>query len=211
MKTSDLVQLLAGDPVVGSPPGRTLARLLLPAMLTAIALFILIAGLRPDLWQRLESPRLVFKIVVNLLLGIAGGGMLLQLSRPQSNPAPWRSGLLAVVALLGVAVLLELAMLPREQWWTAARGQNAAWCLRIIPLLAMAPLVAALWAARQGAPGNPAQAGAAAGLLAAGLGGMLYALHCTDDSPLFVGLWYGLATCMVTAVGAAVGARLLRW
>ena len=54
-------------------------------------------------------------------------------------------------------------------------------------------------------------AGAAAGLLAAGIGATLYATHCQSDSPLFVAVWYVIATAIVTAAGAILGSRLLRW
>ena len=39
----------------------------------------------------------------------------------------------------------------------------------------------------------------------------LLATHCTDDSPLFVATWYTMATMVVTAIGAALGARVLRY
>jgi len=39
----------------------------------------------------------------------------------------------------------------------------------------------------------------------------LYAAHCTDDSPLFVATWYTLATALVTALGALIGSKLLRF
>ncbi|WP_418903292.1 NrsF family protein [Xanthobacter autotrophicus] len=32
-----------------------------------------------------------------------------------------------------------------------------------------------------------------------------------DDSPLFFLTWYSIAVAAVTAVGALVGSRLLRW
>jgi hypothetical protein len=47
--------------------------------------------------------------------------------------------------------------------------------------------------------------------MSAGVGALLYATHCTDDSPLFVALWYGGATAIVVAIGALAGRRLLRW
>ena len=47
--------------------------------------------------------------------------------------------------------------------------------------------------------------------MAALSGATLYAFHCFDDSPLFVATWYTLATLVVTAAGALVGRRLLRW
>jgi hypothetical protein len=64
---------------------------------------------------------------------------------------------------------------------------------------------------RHGAPARPAVAGAIAGLVSAGLAATLYAAHCSDDSPLFVVTWYTIATALVTAVGALVGSKVLRF
>jgi hypothetical protein len=48
-------------------------------------------------------------------------------------------------------------------------------------------------------------------LLAGGLAAALYALQCTDDSPLFIVTWYSLAIAAVTLIGTLAGRRLLRW
>jgi hypothetical protein len=50
-----------------------------------------------------------------------------------------------------------------------------------------------------------------AGLLSAGLAATIYASHCTDDSPLFVATWYTLSVALVTAIGALVGSRVLKF
>jgi len=84
-------------------------------------------------------------------------------------------------------------------------------CLSMIPVLSLAHLAALLAALRAAAPPSPVLAGAAAGLLAAAGGAALYALHCFDDSPLFVATWYTLAAIPVVALGAVAGHRLLRW
>jgi len=68
-----------------------------------------------------------------------------------------------------------------------------------------------LWMLRRAAPASPALAGAAAGFMAALSGATLYAFHCFDDSPLFVATWYSLAVLGMTAVGAWLGPKLLRW
>jgi hypothetical protein len=90
-------------------------------------------------------------------------------------------------------------------------GNNSKVCLIAIPLLSLPPLAAALIGLRHGAPARPAVAGAVAGLAAAGLAATLYASHCTDDSPLFVATWYTVATALVTAIGAFIGSRVLRF
>jgi hypothetical protein len=53
--------------------------------------------------------------------------------------------------------------------------------------------------------------GAFAGLIAGGVSAMAYALHCTDDSFPFVGVWYGGTVLLCILAGAALGPRLLRW
>jgi hypothetical protein len=48
-------------------------------------------------------------------------------------------------------------------------------------------------------------------MMSAGLAATLYASHCTDDSPLFVATWYTIATALVTALGALIGSKVLRY
>jgi hypothetical protein len=211
MKTEKLVDMLARDDTQHISPGRSVLVALLPAGIAATIGFALLVGLRPDLAQAAASPRFIFKLLLNVALWLVATGMLLRLARPGARIGRWGAALWAVPVLLAVASGAELALLPRDQWWTVALGSNATWCLRVIPALAIVPLLATLLALRSAAPMNPARAGAMAGLMSAGLAGTLYALHCPDDSPLFVGLWYVLAACVTTAAGALLGARWLRW
>jgi hypothetical protein len=108
-------------------------------------------------------------------------------------------------------VLMELLILPVSFWQGSLVGANAAICLTAIPLLSIAPLAALLYALKRGAPVRPRLAGAVCGLLSSSMAAMLYALHCTDDSPLFVAVWYSLAIGAVTLVAAGLGGRFLRW
>ena len=57
----------------------------------------------------------------------------------------------------------------------------------------------------------PSSTARLAGLVAGGAAAGVYSLHCTEDSPLFYGVWYVLAILAVAAVGALAGARVLRW
>jgi hypothetical protein len=68
-----------------------------------------------------------------------------------------------------------------------------------------------LHAVRQSAPLRPALAGGAAGLLAGAVGAFAYGLHCTDDSPMFLALWYLAGISLVALAGAGLGRRVLRW
>lgn len=211
MKTEHLVELLSRDLTRRPPPSRSMFLALVPAAMIAAAAFVLLEGLRPDLRLAIHSTWFNFKVLLNAALWLSAMGLLLRIVRPGAQPGAWRGALWAVPAVLAVALVVELLRVPRDQWWTVAWGTNATWCLRIIPALATLPLLATLLALRSAAPEHPARAGAVAGLMAAGLAGTLYALHCPDDSPLFVGLWYVLASAIVTAAGALLGARWLRW
>ena len=90
-------------------------------------------------------------------------------------------------------------------------GDNWLECLLSIPLIAIVPFAAIVWAVRQTAPTDLVRAGALAGLAAGGVSATAYALHCTDDSLPFVAVWYGGTIALCTLAGATLGPRLLRW
>jgi hypothetical protein len=211
MKTSELIGLLANDRTKLPSPARALALGLVPGVLLAAALFLLMAGLRPDVMTALGTPRFVFKLIANVTLLVAATGLVLRLVLPGGRSGSWQFAFGALIAAMLVSVGIELLLLPRSQWWVTARGHNSLSCLTIIPVLAIAPLLTSLQALRSAAPDRPALAGAVAGLVASGIASSLYGLHCTDDSPLFVALWYPLAIAMVAALGALLGNRVLRW
>src|SRR6201999_3586137 len=110
-----------------------------------------------------------------------------------SRPLPSRrhhSILILAPVLLAAGVGIELYLQPRSLWLPRLIGRNAVHCLSLIPFLAAAPAICILIALRRGAPARPEFAGAVGGLAAGGLGAVLYALTCPDDSPLFVATWY---------------------
>jgi hypothetical protein len=209
MKTDDLIRALAADPVPAPPVERALWPALALGLAVSAVLFLAMLGPRPDLAQALDTLRFLIKPVFPLIL--IGGAMyaLTYLWRPGKSVPLWALAL--APAALAVAFALELIALPAQQWGAALVGENALKCLVFIPLFSLAPLAVTLAALRRGAPTRPALTGAVAGLLSAGLGASLYALHCPDDSPLFVATWYVIASSFVAVLGAAIGARVLRW
>jgi hypothetical protein len=145
------------------------------------------------------------------LLAALSGALVARIARPGADIRRISLMLAIVPALLVAANLAEFLAVPAAEWGQRLIGSNAIFCLKSIPFLAAAPLVAALLALRQGAPEHPALAGAAGGLFAGAIGAALYATHCPDDSPLFVATWYSLAISFVVMGGALAGGRLLRW
>ncbi len=212
MQTDDLIRALVADRQPGMP---SLARRMAIAVAVGFALsavaFWLVLGPRDDIAAAAATPRFVLKFVETLLLAATAAALLLRLARPGADARIAAFAMLAAPLLLAAAVTAELTLLPAAQWGAKLVGSNSRICLTAVPLLSLPILVAALYGLRYGAPVRPGLAGGIAGLLAAGLAAALYAMHCTDDSPLFVAVWYSLATAIVTSVGAIAGARFLRW
>lgn len=211
MKTDDLIRALAADARPGWRLSSAFALALVVGVVAAAGVFALNLSPRPHLFALLVEWRLVFKFAVTLSLAASALVLALRLSQPGVSAARAGRALLVPVLMLAAGVAAELVTTPASQWRTELVGRYAVYCTTLIPLIAAPALGALLLALRRGAPTRPALAGAAAGLAAGGIGAALYALHCVDDSPLFVLAWYGIAVAVVTAVGALAGSRLLRW
>lgn len=213
MKTDDLIRAIVADNTHLEPPvTRTLAAFTLAGAAAAALLFAVLLGLRSDFfWSILHSPRFIFKFVFTLAIAVPAFLLVRRLTRPDAEPGRLTWLLMLPFVMLAIAVAAEMYAVPRDHWPVYAVGSNALVCMATIPMLSAAPLAAILYALKSGAPARPPVAGAIAGLLASAIGATLYASHCADDSPLFVSIWYPAAIVMVTAAGAMIGARLLKW
>lgn len=212
MQTDRLIAALATDTrTVPRRIGPVLALALLAALPVAVALFMAILGMRSDVRTAMHNPFFDLKFVVTLTLAFAAIVVSLHLTRPEASFGRWGWLLLLPVVVIVSSLAAEMMMPHQRPWLARLIGNNAMACMASIPLFALPFLAAALLALRRGAPANPGLAGMTAGLLAAGLGATLYASHCTDDSPLFVVVWYSIATAFVAAVGAFAGRRMLRY
>jgi hypothetical protein len=119
--------------------------------------------------------------------------------------------LMIPAGLLVAGISGEMMMPQRLPMMTRLVGNNSRVCMTAVPLMSLPLLAASLYGLRHGAPARPALSGAIAGMMSAGLAATLYASHCTDDSPLFVATWYTIATALVTALGALIGSKVLRY
>ncbi|MBR1092477.1 DUF1109 domain-containing protein [Bradyrhizobium manausense] len=212
MDTDQLIRTLAADNAHRAPRvGGLLTMGLLVAAPFSILIFATFLGVRPDVMTAMHNPFFDTKFAVTLSLAIPAIVISLHLSRPEALMRGWGWLLLLPVGLLAVAIGSEAMMAPAMPMTMRLVGKNSRWCMLSIPAMSLPLLAGALFGLRHGAPSRPALAGALAGLLSAGLAATLYASHCTDDSPLFVATWYTIATAVVTAIGAAVGSRVLRY
>lgn len=212
MKTDDLIRTLAAD---SGSPRPSLNTLLLTAGLiglaVAIATFAALLRLRPDFMTMMHDFNFVLKFVVTLSLALTSAGLYWSALRPGARFGVWGPALVIAPLALTVGVGHELFALPSNVWMPRMMGHNSVVCLASIPLLSAPILVGLLFVSRHGAPENPALAGAIAGLVSGGIGGAIYAAHCTDDSPLFVLAWYVIGIAVMASIGALVGSRVLRW
>jgi hypothetical protein len=212
MNTDELITALAAD----TPPGRGVwpgvaPALLGPVLLTGAA-FVWATGVRPDILAASLAQPTLWKWALPALLAVVGLLLARRLSAPEGVVGRWLTGLLLLA--LGVAAALwlqRLIALPQEDWGAALRGQTLLICLPSILGIGLPGLVGALALLRRGAPTRPGLAGLAAGLACGGAATVLYAMHCTEDDPLFFVTWYGTAILTLGVVGALLGARLLRW
>ncbi|NLH82033.1 MAG: DUF1109 family protein, partial [Phyllobacteriaceae bacterium] len=170
MRTEDLIAALSADTASIEPPiGRRLGWTLLLGGLVALFLFAVLLGPRHDWRVAVETIRYPLKFLPTLLLAVGGVGALARLSRPDGRIGAWGAVLGLAVAVLAVAVGVELAVRPADLWMSLALGHNALHCLSLIPFFSIAPLAAAVLAMRHGAPSRPREAGVIAGLAAAGI------------------------------------------
>jgi hypothetical protein len=212
MDTEQLIRTLAAD---NSHRARPVGYMLMLALLAAAPVSLLMffgeLGVRPDIMTAMHNPFFDLKFAVTLALAISAVAVALHLSRPEASLRGFGWYLLIPAGLLVAGISGEMMMPQRAPMMTRLVGNNSKICLTAIPALSLPLLTAALLGLRHGAPSRPALSGAIAGLLSAGFAATLYASHCNDDSPLFVAFWYTLATALVAAVGALIGARVLKY
>jgi hypothetical protein len=212
MDVNELIKALAADT---RPPAASLSSVWWGAaglaIILAAVVFFAMLGPRPDIAAAAETPRFLFKFVVTITLAVSAFGLARALSRPGET---WRKAmpyLMAAPALIAMAVIVEIVVLPPGTWSDKLIGTNSTRCLTYIPLIGIGPLAIFLLALRHGAPTKPAFAGAVAGLVAGGIGATFYAAQCIDDSPLFVATWYTIAIAGLALIGAAAANRFARW
>jgi hypothetical protein len=215
MKTDELIRLLAADlnSEARQPSSGSVAKALgFATAASSLIVGTLIVKLLSTSPYLADGPRptMVFTAAAALALAVAAFAAAAASSRPGVG-VNLRDllALPALVMLIGLAS--ELARFPAASWPSRMMGSNPLACFALLSLLAIPILGAVLIALRSGAPSNPRMTGAVAGLLAGAITAALYVLHCPEDSLLFIVVWHTPAVLLVSAFGAIVGERLLRW
>ncbi len=175
------------------------------------AVLVLRAGLRPDAPAALFLPFVQIKAGFVLLLVLTAYRAVQASAQPERLMVKHVALMLVAPVWIACGIGFELATTPSGTWLAAAFGAHPLMCLLAVPMLAMAPLAFTIGVMRNAAPASPAQSGACVGLFCGALGAAVYMLRCTDDAPLFVGIWYLVAILLVAAAGALAGRTFLRW
>lgn len=213
--TEDLIRGLADEagrtPPAQGPFERLSFRLALPvsaaiAVLSAFAVVAFAIGPRPELIDMALTWAFQFKVMAMLLLAGGAGFLVRNATVPGLSTVPTRALLPASLFLL-----VGLAFDPSGFPLTGAKALSIPTCMGAIVLASMPALLMVLAGMRRGAPTRPIRAGALAGLLAGSFGGLAYTIACINDGAAFVAIWYTLAIVIVSAIGAALGRRLLSW
>ena len=214
MRTEDLIKALAEDHAARPQPEplrRTFLAVMALGFGIAVIAFELTLGIRADLPSAVETWRFDLKVLMTIILAVTSAKFVWGLARPAADIRSAELALAAAPLLLAGAVVYEFCSVPASEWLQRALGANSAVCVTSIAFLSLAPLGAAFYALRRGAPLKPGFAGAAAGLCASALAAVLYATHCRNDSPLFVAIWYPAGIALVSYASMLAGRRFLRW
>ena len=211
--SDDLLDRLTTD-LAPTPPRALQARLFgwagIGIVVSAI-LMVVWLGLRPDLMAAMGTMMFWTKFAYTAIFAVLGGLAALNLARP--GGVMWRQaiGLAALVALTGIAGVIQMLIMGPDEMRRLVMGGSALVCPFYIVALS-APIYAAIvLAMRKAAPTNPALAGFSAGLFAGGAAVWVYAFHCTESGMPFITIWYTLGVLGAAVLGAVIGRFVLRW
>jgi len=206
--TEDLIRDLAATPVPARfSPGVAVCSMA-GLLVGGLALYFAVFGIRPDLESAWTHLPVQAKSILPALLSLMAIWLAFASARPEGRVILWP---LAVPVLLALALALFRIAVADGSLVSEAVGRTALACLLSIAMVSALPLAIGIAFLRRSAPTRPVLTGALLGVaIGAGVAAG-YALHCTEDSPLFFLSWYGLAIGIVGGVGGLLGHRFLRW
>lgn len=211
--TDDLIAQLSSDlrPV---PATRLRSWLLYATGAGALLAFLIMVpwiGLRSDFPGAFADPIFWTKFLYTLVFLGFGLWSAERLSRPGGTMRAPALSAVALVALTGIAGIVQLVTASPDQMSGLIVGHTALVCPFYILALSVPLFVAITLVMRRLAPTNLTLAGFASGLAAGTASCWVYAFHCGENGLPFITLWYTAGILVVALIGAALGRYLLRW
>ncbi len=211
MKTEQLIRAMAADTTPVRPAEAVLPLTLLAAVAFGALVFAVTMGVRPELAEVFLTAPVLLKQTFPIVMAVAALGAVVRLSRPEARLDGWTWALMLAPAMVVAAFWVTASTTPIADWPAAIMGETALDCFLSVSILGLLTLAGALWALRRGASTHPRLSGALAGLLSGSTAAAAFAVFCTEDNPMFWGVWYILGIGVVTGIGAIEGRRRLRW
>ena len=213
MKTDELVELLSiqVEPVKATHLRRTLWLALAVGIGITVCLMLALFGVPASAFGAADHRIQAVSFLFALSLVAIGAHFLVTVARPGE---PGRKGLLLmglVFLVLLSAGLIALMLSPRAAWHAMLFSPQWSMCLICIPLFAIAPFAALIWALRRAAPTHPVLTGATAGIIAAASGAAIFSCCIPGSSLPFVTVWYGGVILLCALAGAVISPWFLRW
>ncbi len=212
MKTDEFINALVEDQGANIASfGFKFVAWIASGLTLSLMIFFMFLRVRADFSDLMTDPHVMFKFIFAASLLSSLLPLLVYARSPEINLLPVLRWLILPLLVLAGGVVFQLMTSRPDAWLSGMIGEHPMACLGNIPVLAIGPFIALLLILRSGAPTQPVLSGAAAGAISASLASFIYALHCPDDSALFVAVWYSLAIAIMTGFGAVMGAKWLKW
>jgi hypothetical protein len=213
MRTDELIAQLSSGlaPVKRGQVPRLLLAAAALGLVGSVVVMLSMMGLRHDIARAMVSFGMWTKLVYTFVIAAFGFRLVERMGRPGAEMT--RPLQLLALPLLAIALLAALQMGGTNQadMPKLVLGHSSRVCAALVTVTALPTLAATFWALRQLAPTRLTLAGAGAGLFAGAAGAFVYSFHCNEGSAPFIAIWYTLGIVAVTAIGALLGPRLLRW
>jgi hypothetical protein len=213
MNTNDFIATLAAEASTTQPATgmRRYTQALVTGLVVSLALVLVLWGINPSLNTLAHTQAFWVKLLWLVLTCTFAAPVVLHLSRPGVAAGRGVWGIAASLAGMAVLATWQVSQVDAATGVQLMLGESWQVCSASIAALSLPLLAALLWMLRGMAPTRPALAGASAGLMAGGLAGLVYSLHCTETAYAFVAVWYVAGIAVMAGIGALLGSRLLRW
>ena len=212
MRTDELIGRLSSglEPVKRGQVTRVLLGAAAIGLVGSVAVMLGMMGLRHDFAAAMVSFGMWTKLVYTFVIAGLGFWLVERMGRPGAEMT--RPLQLLAIPLLAILLMSVLQMnAPSADMPRLVLGHSSRVCAFLVTMTALPTLAATFWALRKLAPTQLTVAGAGAGLFAGAVGAFVYSFHCTEGAAPFIAIWYTLGIVAVTALGALLGPRVLRW